>query len=242
MKFVLKLFSFVFPGLARDPGFRPEALTADFSAKFGMLTLLVLILPGCSVGYQTQTLEEYFLINNSTQEQKNSSFNNSVNQPPSSSPQPGENASEWVNRNYPDNCEWFELDRVVDGDTIIVIPPPAPPSRGSEIRVRMIGIDTPESKREGTPIQPYALEATAALKNLLQGQSELCLIADEVGDQYDTYGRKLSYVFTRGGVDVNASMLIDGWAKAYTRFPMERAEAFEAYEQQAREAKVGRWE
>lgn len=210
-------------------------LRAILVAVFATLSLT-----GCSVGYQVQSLEEYFLINNSTQEQKNSSSDKSLSQPPSTSLpnsrdrlQQSESASEWANENYPDNCEWFELDRVVDGDTLVV---------DRNIRVRMIGIDTPESKREGTPIQPYALEATQALKALLQDETKVCLVADQVGDDYDTYGRKLSYALTQGGVDLNAEMIKRGWAKAYTRFPMDRAQEFEGYERQARESKVGRWE
>jgi len=142
----------------------------------------------------------------------------------------------WSELAFADRCEWFELERIVDGDTIIVI------NNDERIRVRMIGIDTPESKKAGTPIEAYSLAATDALEELLEEKNTLCLVEDRVGDKYDTYGRKLSYVFTETGRDINDLMIETGWAEAYTRFPMERADEFEALEAVARQTNLGRWE
>lgn len=146
-------------------------------------------------------------------------------------------SSDWGVEAFKNRCEWFELERVVDGDTIIVLDVDKAP-----VRVRMIGIDTPESKKVGTPIEPFALEATEALKRFLEKAVSLCLVEDLVGDKVDTYGRKLSYVFSESGEDINALMLKTGWAEAYTRFPMERTEEFKILEREARKKSVGRWE
>ena len=144
--------------------------------------------------------------------------------------------SVWVNENFPKDCDWINLDRVVDGDTIIV--------RDGAIRtrIRMIGIDTPESKKEGTPIQAYSLEATRVLQLSLEDDDQVCLIADETGDEYDTYGRRLSYVFAEDGQDLNAHMISVGLAKAYLSFPLERKSEFRELQKKAQQEAIGRWE
>lgn len=137
---------------------------------------------------------------------------------------------------YPDQCEWLGFGRVVDGDTIITY------NENGQVRVRMIGIDTPESKREGTPVQDHALDASRELKNLIGNPLQVCLIQDSIGDQYDVYERRLSYVFTEQGVDLNAEMLRRGWAKAYLRFPFDRKSEFAGLERTAKDQNIGRWE
>jgi len=194
-----------------------------------VLVSLSLLLTACTVENTVLNLEEYFESINYVQEQNNSTNieiqNNAVNV-----------ESDWAQVAFANRCEWYDLERIVDGDTLIV-------NRNSDrIRVRMIGIDTPESKKEGTPIEAYALQASSTLKNLLQEESEVCLIEDLVGDKYDVYDRKLSYVFRTDGKDLNAAMIQLGMAQAYTRFPMERKDEFIGYEQAARQAKVGQWE
>jgi len=137
---------------------------------------------------------------------------------------------------FPGQCDWLGFGRVVDGDTIIVF------DADGQVRVRMIGVDTPESKKEGTPIQDYALESSRVLKNLIGSPEQVCLIQDTIGDQSDIYDRRLSYVYTEAGIDLNAEMLRRGWAKAYLRFPFDRKPEFKTLEATAKESRVGRWE
>lgn len=202
------------------------------------LSLLVLFISGCSSDGLVQSLEEYLESTNYVQEQNISTEKDFLEVPPSSSllSQEGGLESEWAAIAFASRCEWYDLERIVDGDTIIVN------SDRDRIRVRMIGIDTPESKKQGTPIEAYALQASSALKNLLADESEVCLIEDRVGDKYDTYDRKLSYVFRSDGKDLNAVMIKTGMAEAYTRFPMERKSEFIGYERSAKQAGVGQWE
>jgi micrococcal nuclease len=191
-----------------------------------LLWLLPITLTGCGWGYDVYNLDIYPQKNKKIeQEQQNSSFENRY-----------VNDFSWVEEKFPNECQWFELERVVDGDTVIGT------TDESRERIRLVGIDTPESKREGSPIEPFALEATQALEQRLAIGQEFCLVSDEVGDSVDTYGRLLGYIITEEGIDINATMVRDGWARAYTRFPMERAEVFEALEQQARLQKVGQWQ
>jgi len=143
----------------------------------------------------------------------------------------------WIKENFPQNCEWFGLNRIVDGDTIIV------KNKGEKkVRIRMIGIDTPESKKANTPIQPFALEASHALKDLLKNQKTVCLLEDEIGDKYDKYSRKLSYVFTTDGKDINGEMLKIGLARGYFYFPFARKSEFRSFEKLAKKLRLGVWE
>lgn len=185
------------------------------------------VLTACTADDLALSLEEYFQNSNYVQEQNNSSEKELVYDK--------KERSAWADVAFSERCEWFDLERVVDGDTIIVH------DDQTRIRVRMIGIDTPESKKEGTAIEDYALEASAFLKALLVDTDEVCLVEDEVGDKYDTYGRKLSYVFTTEGADLNADMVKSGLAEAYTRFPMERGKEFEALEVLAQKSEMGKW-
>lgn len=194
--------------------------------KFVILSLSLWLL-GCADLNQSQSLESYFKNTDYVQEQKNSSNEEFVFT--------DLNQFNWALKAFAERCEWFDLERVVDGDTIIVR------DEQTRIRVRMIGIDTPESKKAGTPVEPFALEASNYLKDYLAYADEVCLVEDRVGDKYDTYGRKLSYVFTPDGHDVNAYMLREGYAEAYTGFAMERAPEFEGYEAMAQNQKIGQW-
>jgi len=55
-------------------------------------------------------------------------------------------------------ADWRLVIRVVDGDTIIV---------GARERVRLIGVDTPETKRPQKPVEYYGREATAFTKKMV---------------------------------------------------------------------------
>src|SRR5438128_5228314 len=71
--------------------------------------------------------------------------------------------------------------RVVDGDTIIV---------GDE-RVRLIGVDTPETKKPGTPVQCFGKKATAFTKRLVEHRK---VTLERDAEERDRYGRLLAYV------------------------------------------------
>jgi len=123
--------------------------------------------------------------------------------------------------------------RVVDGDTIIV--------RGSDkdIKVRLIGIDTPETVHPSKPVEHYGKEASRFTKNLLKGE-KVYLVID--GDKIDKYGRTLAYVYRApGGLFVNAEIIRQGYGHAYTRFPFKYMEEFKQLERFAREAEKGLW-
>ncbi len=125
--------------------------------------------------------------------------------------------------------------RVVDGDTIIVR------LLGKDERVRLIGVDTPESVKPNTPIQCYALEASARTKALLPPGSSVKLVRDV--DLRDRYGRLLAYVYrTSDNLFVNLSLATDGFAVAYTYPPnVAHTAEFVGAAGEARDAGRGLW-
>lgn len=133
---------------------------------------------------------------------------------------------------FPDDCQWEALDRSVDGDTLLL---------ESDMRVRFIGIDTPETKHPQKPVELFGPEASELTKDLLENSQEVCLIESEVGDDYDKYGRKLAYIFSEFGVDVNAELLRQGLAKGYFNFPFDREKEFRALEKQAQSERRNLW-
>jgi micrococcal nuclease len=127
------------------------------------------------------------------------------------------------------------ITRVVDGDTVRVR------VRGREERVRLIGIDTPESVKPNTPVQCFALEASARTKALLPKDTAVKLVRD--AEARDRYGRLLAYVYRqRDGLFVNLALVRDGYALVST-FPPNVAHAseFVAAAAEAREADRGLW-
>ncbi len=124
------------------------------------------------------------------------------------------------------------VQRVVDGDTIVVT--------GDE-RVRFIGVDTPETKDPRTPVQCFGEEASRRTEQLLAPGTEIVLVYDV--DRVDRYGRTLAYVYRASdGLFVNASLVRDGYALAYTVPPnVAHADEFVALQRDARNAARGLW-
>ena len=102
--------------------------------------------------------------------------------------------------------------RVVDGDTIDVT------IGGHRERVRLIGIDTPETKKPNTPVQCYGPEATAFTTSLLPIGTGLHLERDVVAR--DDFGRMLAYVYIAGdGTFANMAIIHQGYARPLTIAP-----------------------
>lgn len=111
---------------------------------------------------------------------------------------------------------------VVDGDTIDVN------INGRRERVRLIGIDTPETKKPNTPVQCYGPEATKFTKSLLPSDTPLHVERDVVAR--DDYGRMLAYVYVAGdGEFVNMTIIRQGFARPLT-IPPNSAHANEFIE------------
>lgn len=121
------------------------------------------------------------------------------------------------------------VERVVDGDTIVV--------QGVG-RVRLIGVDTPETVDPRRPVERFGREASAFTKRLLEGR-RVRLEYDR--ERTDRYGRTLAYVHLPDGTLANAEIIRLGYGHAYTRFPFRYLDRFRQLEREARDAGRGLW-
>src|SRR5215211_2920432 len=125
------------------------------------------------------------------------------------------------------------VSRVVDGDTVDISP-----AVDNIDEVRLIGVDTPETKDPSEGIEPYGPEASAFATDELAGQSVDLEFDVEREDQYD---RLLAYVYV-GGEMFNEVLLEEGYAQAYPYPPNTRYEGrFAAAQEEARAAGLGIW-
>ena len=97
--------------------------------------------------------------------------------------------------------------RAVDGDTIIVN------IAGVKERVRLIGVDTPETKHPRKPVQRFGKEASMFTANMVEGK-KVRLEFDQ--NQRDRYKRLLAYVYLEDGTFLNAEIIKQGYGHAYT--------------------------
>jgi len=131
--------------------------------------------------------------------------------------------------------------QVIDGDTIEVRMPDA-----STVRVRLIGVDTPESRNR---IEPFGKEASNFTNRRLDGRT--VFLETDVRER-DRYGRLLAYVWLEMPASVskaeirakqfNAILLIEGYANLMTIPPnVNYVDYFVGFQREAREANTGLW-
>ncbi len=124
---------------------------------------------------------------------------------------------------------------VVDGDTIRIN------RNGVEETLRLIGLDTPETKDPRKPVQCFGREASARAKNLLEGE-RVRIAQDPTQDTRDKYGRLLVYVWRTDGLFYNYRTILDGYAHEYTYdVPYQYQAQFRKAEREARENGRGFW-
>jgi micrococcal nuclease len=145
----------------------------------------------------------------------------------------------------PGGYESGTVTRVVDGDTVEVEvtervegPGLGETVVGETYDVRLIGIDTPESVKPGSPVECFGKEASAALDALIGGRDVRMVKDVENTDQYD---RLLRYIYL-GDELANARLVVNGYASAYTYPPNVRhADLFVEMQRQARDGSRGLW-
>jgi micrococcal nuclease len=129
-------------------------------------------------------------------------------------------------------CQHHRVTRVIDGDTIAV--------DHVDLNVRLTGINTPETVHPKKPVECFGPEATARMKQLVEGK-EVRLERDPIGSDKDWRGKRLvRYVYVDGRL-VNAEMLKEGFARVEDRFDFTRLDEFRTYEREAREQGRGLW-
>jgi len=132
------------------------------------------------------------------------------------------------------DADYFRIvARVVDGDTLVL---------DNRERVRLIGVDTPETKDPRKPVQYFGVEAANFTMRMVEGK-KVRIEYDEantaVGHK-DRFGRTLVYVFLDDKL-LNAEIISQGYGHVYTKFPFRYADEFRALERQARSKNLGLW-
>lgn len=128
---------------------------------------------------------------------------------------------------------------VIDGDTVDVQIGP------DRVRVRLLGIDTPETVKRDAAVECYGPEASQRSKQLMPKGSWAWVETDVGGDRRDAFGRLLAYVTPAGSRrTVNATLLREGLADLFVFHadaPFFRADAFRAMRDEARRERRGMW-
>ncbi|MHC1779605.1 MAG: thermonuclease family protein [Bacteroidales bacterium] len=131
--------------------------------------------------------------------------------------------------------EYYKVIKVTDGDTFVI-------DDGSEkgARVRLIGVDTPESRKTGRKVVGYyGKEAKEFSTNFLLNKR--VRIEYDV-NKYDQYMRLLGYVYLEDGTFVNEYLVKNGYAMVMTVPPnVKFSELFLRCQQEAREKNLGLW-
>ena len=129
----------------------------------------------------------------------------------------------------------YEVVKVVDGDTIDV-------NLDDKIeRLRLIGINTPETVDPRKAVECFGKEASEKAKSILTGK-KVALENDPSQDERDKYNRLLKYVFLEDGTSFNLLMIQEGYAYEYTYdLPYKYQTEFKQAQKEAEENKAGLW-
>ncbi len=132
-----------------------------------------------------------------------------------------------------------KVHRVIDGDTVHVY------CNDRKEKLRLVGIDTPETKHPFKPVEYYGPEASKRAKSLMPKGTLVWLAYGKRPQRgkkpRGKYGRLLTYIFTQDTKMFNAGMIRDGFAFAMRRYPHTYMDRFIALENKAKQARRGMW-
>jgi len=129
----------------------------------------------------------------------------------------------------------FRVARVVDGDTLDI---DAPGGRHAT-RVRLWGVDTPETVKPNTPVQHFGPEAGAFTEQMTKGKTVTLKL--ELRNTRDKYGRLLAYVILPDGDMLNRLIVERGYGYADPRYPHAYMTEFKRLQRTAINARAGLW-
>lgn len=131
-----------------------------------------------------------------------------------------------------------QVTNVVDGDTLDVL------INGKQYRIRIIGVDTPETKHPSQPVMCFGVEATQKTQELIALADSQVLLEKDVSET-DRYDRLLRYVWLKhpdGTRMLNEELVKWGYAQVSTYPPdVKYQELFLASQREAREQSRGLW-
>lgn len=122
-----------------------------------------------------------------------------------------------------------------DGDTMRV------ELNGENVRVRFLGINTPEVSGEDKVEEPFGNEALAYTKKKLDNAKKIEIEYDAVADHEDRFGRHLAWIWVDDKL-FEIELLEQGLAKTYMlKNNYQYASELKAAEEKAQKAKIGVW-
>ena len=129
----------------------------------------------------------------------------------------------------------YKVIKVVDGDTFDIS------INNQTVKVRLLGVDTPETVDPRKTVQCFGKEASDKAKELLIGHF-VTLKTDPTQSITDKYDRLLVYVYRDDGLFINKYLVENGYAHEYTyNIPYQKMDEFKGLERWARDNKVGLW-
>ena len=124
---------------------------------------------------------------------------------------------------------------IADGDTITVR------VDGGKQKVRLIGLDTPETRKPGVPVQCFGKEASSHMQSLVQSK-KVQLVADSSQGDRDRYGRLLRHVYVAGATNVALAQIEGGFGREYTYDgPYQHRLEYLAAQHRAKTSRRGTW-
>lgn len=131
---------------------------------------------------------------------------------------------------------YYDVVSVADGDTITV------DMDGKKEKIRFIGVDTPEIYHGGStpPSECYADKAKAFTEASIDGK-RVKLVADEKGSNRDKYGRLLRYVYNYQNMDLDETLVSEGYGFAVDGFSYSRKQEFLDTMKDAETGRKGLW-
>ncbi len=130
----------------------------------------------------------------------------------------------------------FTIVNIVDGDTIDI---DIPDGKYDHTRIRLWGVDTPETKNPKTGVMYFGPEAADFTRQLTFGKQVTVYLEERRTRGY--YGRLLAYVQLPDKSFLNEVLLSEGFAYADTRFRHSFYHKYKQLEAVARSQKKGLW-
>lgn len=130
---------------------------------------------------------------------------------------------------------YYKVTRIIDGDTFVV-------DDGTKkgIKIRLIGIDAPETRNTGKKQKGYyGIEAKQFLSSLIENKN---ILLEYDIEKLDRYKRTLAYAYLEDGTFVNAELVKQGYAQIATFPPnVKYAGLFLELQKEARDNNRGLW-
>jgi micrococcal nuclease len=131
----------------------------------------------------------------------------------------------------------FRVTKVVDGDTLDI---DTPDGQYNMTRIRLWGVDTPETKNPNTGQMFFGSQASDYTTKLILDK-QVTVLLDEGNNTRGKYGRLLAYIKLPDGRFLNEALLTEGLGYADVRFKHSFYHKYQQLEAAARSQKKGLW-